>query len=367
MKISKFHIITIISILLLVELLSFYIVKIKKDNLKKNLIIEKKFIPEIINSYSDNIPHLRDETTFYKLYDHIPYDEINNFFTTINNFNQKNTSNILFQGDSWAEGLNKKATYFQLKEYSEINNLGIINGGITSFSPSAMTSQLNILEKEYDINPNIIIAIVDQSDIGDELFRYKSINKSLFSQTLHNQNKNFQNDAINKFETFNLSSLKLIQYFYNYYNLHKKIYNSEKVGVINMMYKKIKSKIYKIPRVLYPLHYGISYNEKEIIKKRVDNYVNFAFKNKNLREIYFVTHPHLKHLDENSYKINISSIVDEVISESKYSKSIIHINFEKINQSLDKIIYVKGDVFSHLTSDAYSNYFLPKILEKINF
>ena len=107
--------------------------------------------------------------------------------------------------------------------------------------------------------------------------------------------------------------------------------------------------------------------KKEIIKKRVDNYVNFAFKNKNLREIYFVTHPHLKHLEKNSYKINISSIVDEVISESKHSKSIIHINFEKINQSLDKIIYVKGDVFSHLTTDAYSNYYLPEILQRIKF
>ena len=367
MKNLKFYIFIFLFLLVLIEICSFFVVSIKEKDLKKNLISEKKFVPEIINKYSDNIPHLRDETTFYEIYSHISLNEINNFFTIINNFNKKNVSNILFQGDSWAEGLNRKTTYLQLEEYSKINNLGIINGGITSFSPSAMTSQLDILKKEYDINPNIIVAIVDQSDIGDELFRYKSINESLFSQTLHNQNKNFQEDALNNFETFNLSFFKLVQYFYNYYNLHKKIYSSEKVGVINMMYKKIKSKFYKIPRVLYPLHYGISHNEREIIKKRINNYVNFAFKNENLRNIYFVTHPHLKHIKKKSYKINISSIIDEVISQSKYNQNIIHINFETLNKSTDKTIFVKGDEFSHLTPNAYSNYYLPEILQRINF
>lgn len=367
MKNLKFYIIITFFLLILVEVCSFFLVSIKKNDLKKNLITEKTYKPEIINKYSQNIPHLRDEKTFYEIYSHISFNEINNFFTIINDFNEKNILNVLFQGDSWAEGLNRKTTYLQLKKYSEINNLGIINGGITSFSPSAMTSQLNILNKEYSIDPNIIIAIVDQSDIGDELFRYKSINESLFSQTLHNQNKNFQNDAINNFENLNLSSFKLIQYFYNYYSLHKKIYSSEKIGAINIIYKKIKSKLYKIPKVLYPLHYGISYNEKKIIKKRINNYINFAFKNKKLRDIYFVTHPHLKHINKNSYKINISSIIDEVISESKYNKNITHINFEKLKTYMDKEIYVKGDDFSHLTPYAYSNYYLPEILQRIKF
>ena len=177
MKNLKFYIFIFLFLLVLIEICSFFVVSIKEKDLKKNLISEKKFIPEIINKYSENIPHLRDEKTFYKIYNHISFKEINNFFTTINDFSEKNVSNLLFQGDSWAEGLNRKNTYLQLKEYSKNNNLGIINGGITSFSPSAMTIQLNILEKEYGIDPNIIIAIVDQSDIGDELFRYKNINK----------------------------------------------------------------------------------------------------------------------------------------------------------------------------------------------
>ena len=230
-----------------------------------------------------------------------------------------------------------------------------------------MTSQLNILKKEYGIDSNIIIAIVDQSDIGDELYRYKNINESLFSQTLNDQNKNFQIESINNFENINLSSFKLIQYLYNYYFFLKKTYNLEKIETIKIIIKRIKSKLYKIPIVLYPLHSDISHKEKEIIKKRIDNYINFAYKNKKLKSIYFVTHPHLKHIEGNSYKINISSIIDEVISESKYKKSITHINFKKLKTNIDKTIYIQGDDFSHLTIDAYSNYYLPEILQRIKF
>ena len=367
MKKFKFYIISFLLLISFIELLSFFIVKIKKKDLEKNLITQNKFYPDILNNYSEYIPHLRDENTFYKLYNHISLDEINNFYTSINDFNNNNNANILFQGDSWAEGLNKKKTFYKLKDFSESNNIGIINGGITSFSPSAMTIQLDILSKEYNINPSIIVAIIDQSDIGDELFRYKSIDGSSFSKTLKKMNRNFQLKAINNFKKINFSSLKLIQYFYNYYNLHIEIYSSERVSSINIIYKKIKSKLFKIPKALYPLQYGVSQNEILIIKKRLNNYIDFAFKNEELKKIYIITHPHLKHLDQSSYKINIASIVDEVINDSLHFKNIDHINFKKINKEIDKEIYVKGDKFSHLTSDAYLNYFLPIILRKIIF
>ena len=64
--------------------------------------------------------------------------------------------------------------YNYLKKESNKNNLGLINAGISSYSPSPMSIQLFILRKDFNIFPNIIIAIIDQTDIADEIYRYNN-------------------------------------------------------------------------------------------------------------------------------------------------------------------------------------------------
>jgi hypothetical protein len=374
MKNFKFYTILILFFFILVELLSFFIVEIKINNLKNSLVLKMEYNPEIIRKYSKYIPYTRGKTSFNKTIGHTAFNkshvDLNKniyFYTEVNDFDQKNSENILLQGDSWAERLNKKKDFFQIKKYSKINNVGFINAGTSSFSPSAMTSQLFILEKEFKIRPSIIIAIIDQTDIGDELLRYKSINQSLLSSTLFNTNKDFKINAIKNLSEFNFSSFKLIEYLFNYYLLHKRIYEFNNTEIINIIYKKIKAKFLKIPQVLYPLQLGLSSNEKKIVKKRFENYINFAFKNKKLKKLYFVSHPHLKHVNSDDYIINVSSIIDEVINESSFKINIAHINFGKTNWSKNDIIYLQTDPYSHLTPDGYSNYYLPAILKKIKF
>lgn len=345
----------------------FFIVTKKKEKMQFSLNNTKELRPEIINKYSDYIPHTREKANFDSYSDHIELDKNIYFFNVLKSFEKNNIENILIQGDSWAEILNRKKNFFILKNYATKNNLGLINAGITSFSPSAMTSQLNILEKEFQIKPSIIIAIIDQTDIGDELFRYKTEDKNYFSKTLKTTNENFKLNTIDNFSKINFSSFKLIQYIYNYYLHNKNIFNFNKLEFIDLLYKQLKSSLFKIPKVLYPLKYGFSFNEKEIIKKRIKSYIEFAFKNKNLKKIYFVSHPHLKHLDKNGYLINISSIINEVINETRLKNNISHINFSKIQESKNHNNYVKEDPFSHLTDDAYYNYYLPTILREINF
>jgi len=122
-----------------------------------------------------------------------------------------------------------------------------------------------------------------------------------------------------------------------------------------------------LPQVLSPLQIGITTKEKKIVKERFKNYINFAFKNKKLKKLYLVSHPHFKHINSNDYLLKVSKIIDEVINESNFKNNIIHINFELINQSKNSRIYLKTDPYSHLTPNAYSNYYLPNILEKIKF
>ncbi len=373
MKNYKFYIILVLTLFFFVEILSFFLVDIKKKNIEKFSSDIQIYSPKIINQYSEYIPHTRHKSNFLRLIEcelnkcHIILDKNIYFFSVIENFKKQNIENILIQGDSWAEEFNKKKNFFQIKEYTKINDVGFINAGIASFSPSAMTSQLNILEKEFKIKPSIIIAIIDQTDIGDELFRYERRDKGLFSKTLSSSIKNFQLNTIDNFNRLNFSSFKLIQYLYNYYLYNKNILNYNNFEIINILYKQTKAKFFKISKILYPLEYGINPKEKEIVKKKISNYIKFAFKNENLKKIYFVSHPHFKHLSKDGYITNISSIIDETINESDMKDYIYHINFSKMEESSNYKIYDKTDPFSHLTDAAYTNYYLPTILRMVDF
>ena len=367
MKNFKFYILLLVIFFIIIEILCFFVITEKKEKMKLDLDKTGELSPEIIKKYSEYIPHTRNKTSFNKWSGHIDLNENIYFFTVLKNFKNKNVQNILIQGDSWAEVFNTKRNFFILKNYAKENNLGLINSGITSFSPSAMTSQLDILQREFEIKPSIIIAIIDQTDIADELFRYKNVENDYFSKTLTAEIKSFRLNAINNFDKLNFSSFKLIRYLFDYYQYNRNIFDINKFEFIDLVYKQSKASFLKIRKILYPLQYGFSSNEKETIKKRIKNYIEIAFKNKNLEKIYFVSHPHLKHLDENGYKINVSSIIDEVLNETSLKDNIDHINFSKMKESKNRNIYLETDPYSHLTDDAYSNYYLPTILEKIEF
>ena len=365
MKNFKFYIILFLIFFITTESLSFLIINKKKQLIKISLDNKIEIKPEIVKQYSEYIPHTRDKINLDLYGDHLDLNKNTYFFNVIRNFQKKNSENILIQGDSWAESFNHKKSFYRLKNFSIDNNLGIINAGITSFSPSAMTSQLNILEKEFKIKPSIIIAIIDQTDIGDELFRYKSINNNLFSKTIKIPRKKFELTILDNFNQLNFYTFKLIKYLYSLHLYYKKIFSFNNIEFIDFYYKQIKAKILKVPKILYPLQFGLNINEKNVIKKRIENYIKFAFKNNNLKKIYFVSHPHLKHINGGRYIINISKIIDEVINETEFKLNINHINFSKLNESKNLDIYRQTDLFSHLTTEAYSEYFLPTILNKI--
>ena len=156
MKNYKFYIILFLSLFFFIEILSLFLVNIKKKDIERFLSNTRTYSPKIIYQYSEYIPHTRDKITFDKLIyhselnkSHIDLNKNIYFFSVIEDFKKENTENILVQGDSWAEVFNNRKNFFQIKNYSKVNNVGFINAGITSFSPSAMTSQLNILEKEF--------------------------------------------------------------------------------------------------------------------------------------------------------------------------------------------------------------------------
>ncbi len=69
------------------------------------------------------------------------------------------------------QGLNSryKKSFNLINNFTKKNNIGLINAGVGSFSPSLMQIQYGILEEDFNIKPNVVIAYIDQTDIGDEL------------------------------------------------------------------------------------------------------------------------------------------------------------------------------------------------------
>ena len=123
---------------------------------------------ELHKKYSKKLHHLRNPGTLKNI------DKPENYlFSTINQFS-KNTDNILIQGDSWIRRTERfKEPYNLINNFSKKNNVGLITAGIASYSPSLMKLQYEILEKDFNIYPDILVAYIDQTDIGDELCRYK--------------------------------------------------------------------------------------------------------------------------------------------------------------------------------------------------
>jgi len=126
--------------------------------------------------YSKKIHHIREDSTIERLFKKGKIEDL--LFTTINEVDDKDLT-VLFQGDSYMEQLTfqgprkKNISSKLVQQFKSKKKISFINSGTGSYSPSLMNVQLDVLEEDFKIFPNIVIAYIDQSDIGDENCRYK--------------------------------------------------------------------------------------------------------------------------------------------------------------------------------------------------
>lgn len=218
-----------------------------------------------------------------------------------------------------------------------------------------MHAQYNLLFNEYNIDPTYIISIFDQSDIGDELCRYRELrykkNDKIYVKN-YTDNK-YLNDPFNY-----IRDLKLAEILYsNDISFIKVI----KFGYIKIKQRFEKKIIKKCPykNISNILKNKLSKDDEEYIISVLNDYINEVFKNKKLQGLYLVTHPHKQHL-LGFYDNDISSLVEESISRNIYKNKIKHLNFKKDFFEISD--YLKDDVSSHLNEHAFDRY-IKKILE----
>ena len=325
---------------------------------------------------------IKETTNYYKKYfdviEHIRYKEKFRFEKKSNelifNYIKKESGDkiILFQGDSWMNHLNKylssqKILKIDLKKYNHI-----INAGTTSYSPSLMYKQFKILENEFLIFPETIIVYIDQTDMGDELCRYKHLIK-------YDNNGDLKAVPGEKFplyqDVFNLHekiSLSLIEH-----NEKNKVFKTQLLinYKIKKSYIKTKKKLSSYFgnsqknkkcewQVIENYKRNISKQDRKYLINLLRKYFLYLSSRNYLKEIYIVTHPHKLQLVSNTQPNDISNIVSTSIQEIPKIK---HINFSKILKKEN--IYgefenIWKDDLVHLKERNY-NIFLTRLLKSI--
>jgi len=342
---------------------------------------------EILNfheKYSKKLHHVRGPFQVDLSFKKSKVEDL--LFTTVNKLEDKEAI-VLFQGDSWmaqiryTEDGNAFAKKL-LQNFGSKNKVGFVNGGIASYSPSLMSVQLDVLEEDFKIFPNIVVAYINQEDIGDEICRYK-------------KNKIYKNGILNsvKQETdfrgpgwFNYSKIYGLSRIY--LNENSKITKTFQLINFKSMYavKRSSKRIYK--------KYISSYNKDEPkiekcywenVKKyfinpsksdlnyfasTIEEYLKKMVEKKHIQKVFLVTFPTKNHFYKNSdqeitYKFNVSDVVDSVV---KNKKNVTHINFSKI--LLNDINFKYEDIWLedniHLKYDLHAKIFLQKILDELS-
>ena len=367
-KKNFFYLIFFIAFFTILELLATNLINTIKGHpliiKSKNFYKSKKLTNEF-REYLNLIPYIDDSFKFTKYIDEKSSKDL--FYYTFKKFSEENNENIIIQGDSWAAAANNNIISKNLKNHASKERLGLINAGKISYSISPMNVQLDILLKKFNLRPSKIIAIIDQTDIGDELHRYQSLSISNLELTDTQISFEFKDKFFKILESEKLGVLKIFLLSKEFFNSRYVQFDRNIIKTINYCFKRLFYLVTNTQTVLAPLKYGISDEEKKIIEARFIKYINFVFDN-NIKKLIFVSHPHKNHL-KNKYKINISSIIDSSINKSKYKNRIVHINFNKefeeiyskhqINQ-----IFVEEDPTSHLQNEIYEKKYFPYILSK---
>ena len=336
--------------------------------------------------YSKKMHHIREELVLDWLWKEPKVEDL--MFTTINELEDKEVI-VLIQGDSYMEQLTNWSYYERLddtKEYKNISvelvqkfkskkKVGFINAGTGSYSPSIMNVQLDVLEKDFKILPNIVIAYVDQSDIGDENCRYK--NHKFFEngvlKSIQPESHLMWRDTFNYSQIYEMSKIslknnsKILQTFFltNFkfkYGLKKSsIRFYRKYISTNKVYKEKLIKCYWSETERYLINPNNT--ATEYFKDQVKEYLENMKKKEHIEKIFFVTFPHKKNFNK-TYKLNVSDVIESIVKDEKI---VTHINFSKIllndNNFNYENIYLNDDI--HLNGDNHANLFMKIILDEL--
>ena len=343
--------------------------------------------------YSKKVHHIRQEKVLDWLWKKPKKEDM--MFTTINKLEDKELI-VLIQGDSFMQQLTSSAYYRNdtnvepftngekpknisvelVQKFKSKKKVGFVSGGTGSYSPSLMNLQLDVLEQDFKILPNVVIAYVDQSDIGDEYCRYKNhrFYENGVLKSIQPESHLMWRETFNYSEIYEKSKIrlknksKILQTFFltnfnfKYGFVKSSIRLYRKYISTNKVDKEKLTKCYwgTIEKYLIKHHD----TETEYFKDQVKKYLENMKKKEHIEKIFFVTFPHKKNFNK-TYKLNVSDVIESVVKDEKI---VTHINFSKIllndNNFNYENIYLNDGI--HLNRDNHANLFMKKILDELS-
>ena len=278
---------------------------------------------------------------------------------------------ILLQGDSWVEQFNYyKKSKGELVKFGIRNNINIINAGTSSYSPTLMKLQFNILRDDFKIKPEIVVAMFDQTDIGDEICRYKN-------------NRVFKNNKLISikpaFHEFPIK-WKLTELYFEEKNI---LFKSKSISdfKIELFFIKAKNKLSKFfnKNIKYCRYQDIqSYlidldnKDKKYFSDSIEEYLENLTKEKYIKKVILITFPHKFHFNINDnkntkYNFDVSKITKKIV---KNFDIVEHINFSEIlNLKTDNTnnIWLENDISSHLKPEYHHKLITKEIIKSLNY
>jgi hypothetical protein len=310
---------------------------------------------EFYRKYQKLVHHLRSPDIGY-YHPHLNNPVENLLYTAIGN---AENGDIVIAGDSWAE---RFATglriYNQLKKQKK--NHRYILSGVSSYSPTLIGASARLLRTEFSVKAHSAFIIIDNTDIGDELCRYRPLRKtsqghevvvtppldgSIFNVDIYLQINDILNgDDLSIKKLFLISMTKIKYMFrkrndYSFNDIQKYLYNISS-SEANQFLQSLEFMISDFKK----FHSGIS--------------------------IYILTLPHRQHIS-GLYKISANTLIKEFFQIHGEMPNVHHVDFTKQIESLLSAgstldeIYQSNDPASHLTDFGYEKILIPFILNTV--
>lgn len=211
------------------------------------------------------------------------------------------------------------------------------------------------------IEPKYIIFYMDQTDLGDEIFRYANyLRREGGSLVGIDEDKYFQFKSqygeIVEFSDSKIKSLGLIKYELK--KIFRKFYKDQEIT--------------QLDTITSPLVKGANYDQRKIIEAAVDGYIQQALSDSSLKKLLLVAHPHIRHLTKDSpYKDNafnyLSEAYDRLPPSQKMRVCVAYISPEKLYKyKAINEVYRDGDPTSHLAPRFQFNDFPIALANELN-
>lgn len=271
---------------------------------------------------------------------------------------------ILITGDSCGEQF--LTSFHRLTSLAFTQKKEIIVSGTSSFSPSLFQAQLQILRNDYEIYPMVQFVVIDQTDLYDEICRYR---KKIISNAKEFGVSSFPFGIMGPYDVE--LALRISQ-----------LNNSNEAHLIRLIklmrlrneHKKAQELTYnknpydcRFTSIGNLLLSDLDAEEKLYFQNRLINYFEEVFHSDSdldpfTKKLVIITHEYLGH-KSGEFSSNVGTFVEESINLSKNSTSIVHYPIKISDYPID----IQNDLWKedqiHLKDEYFPILIFP-ILEK---